>query len=52
MKKWFTLEIQPSGNGARYMGVGGETFWEHQGEALYQEGLNAPEVKCRKEPIG
>jgi membrane-bound inhibitor of C-type lysozyme len=52
MKKRSTLEIQPSGSGAKYMGVGGETFWEHHGEALYQEGNHAPEVTCKQEPIG
>ena len=52
LKKRCTLAIQPSGSGAKYMGVGGETFWEHHGEALYQEGHHAPEVTCKQEPIG
>jgi hypothetical protein len=27
--------------GAKYMGVGGESFWKHHGEALCQEGNRA-----------
>ncbi len=47
----FTLERQPSGSGAKYMGGGGERFWEHRGEALYGEGNNSPEVGCKREVI-
>jgi Membrane-bound lysozyme-inhibitor of c-type lysozyme len=52
MNTWFTLELQPSGSGAKYLGVGGESFWEHHGEALYRERNNSPEVRCKQEVIG
>ncbi|MGQ0811664.1 MAG: MliC family protein [Nitrospiraceae bacterium] len=49
---WVTMERVPSGSGAKYQGDSAQSFWEHQGEALYREGDEVPEVKCKHEPMG
>jgi uncharacterized protein len=46
-----TLEQRLSGSGARYESDG-DLFWEHQGEALWRNGVNAPELRCTRDPIG
>lgn len=50
--QWYTYELAPAGSGAKYASSGGETFWTRRDEALYQPGMNAPEVKCRREKVG
>ena len=45
------MYLQPSGSGAKYQGRN-ETFWEHHGEALIIWSHGAPEMRCKKAPLG
>jgi heat shock protein HslJ len=48
----WTLDIGPSGSGARYVGPNGLLFWNKGRDATFNEGGGKPDRQCRQEDAG